>query len=59
MKDSSPARMKKNQIQVHTQHTTKCYWETAQRQVKIYLDNDDQGESNDLTIINVDLNRLT
>ena len=43
MKDSSPARMKKNQIQVHTQHTTKCYRETAQRQVKIYLDNDDQG----------------
>ena len=43
MKDSSPARMKQNQIQVHTQHTTKCYREKAQRQVKIYLDNYDQG----------------
>ena len=43
MKDSSPARMKKNQIQVHTQHTTKCYRQRAQRQVKTYLDNYDQG----------------
>ena len=43
MKDSRPARMKKNQIQVHTQHTTKCYRETAQRASQD-LDNDDQGK---------------